>query len=302
MSSRIIIGTRGSVLALTQANYVAHLLATKNPDLEIEIQTIKTQGDKILDTPIWKIGDKGLFVKELETALISNQIDLAVHSVKDLPAVIPDELCLAAFPPREDPSDVLVTASNQAFDELPNGAVIGTSALRRQSQILHRRPDLNIKLLRGNVDTRLRKLDEGNYFGIIVAKAGLTRLGVSRGVTVPTSILIPAPGQGALALQTRKKDRKLIEIAALVNHDATRTAVAAERSFLARMEGGCSVPLGALAVFDGGELFLRGFFGTPDGTQAIFDEIRGSPTQPEILGEALASRILSTSIGSRRAG
>jgi len=295
----MIIGSRGSLLAIAQTKLIVNLLLSEDPSLKIETKIIKTKGDQILDRSISEIGDKGLFVKELEVALQNREIDIAVHSVKDLPAEIPDDLILAAFPKREDPSDLLVTAENLTIEALPKNAVIGTSALRRQSQLLHFRPDLQIKLLRGNVDTRLRKLDEGHYFGIILAKAGLNRLGISRGIVVAHSILLPSPGQGALALETRKDD-PIVKILRKINDPATETCVRAERSFLLTMEGGCQVPLGALAALNNANLVLEGFFGTPDGRHAAREKGIGDPQSPEKLGEIVAKSLLRQA-GSQKA-
>jgi len=289
---KIVLGSRGSPLALVQTRSVAEQLQKIDPSLEIEITVIKTQGDKLLDLPIWQIGDKGLFVKELENALQEKKIDLAVHSVKDLPAVIPDDLDLVAFPLREDPSDVLLTKDNLSWEELPPGALLGTSALRRQSQLLAKRPDLNIKMLRGNVDTRVRKLDEGLYFGIVLARAGLHRLGIERGVTLPESVILPSPGQGALAIETRKNDHELRAIAKNLNDEATWHCVTAERSFLLTLEGGCQVPLGALAKFEKETLILEGFLGTPDGKKTLRAQKEGSAKEAKGLGKALALEVL----------
>lgn len=281
------------MLALTQAKWVAAALEALDGDIKIEIKVIKTTGDKILDSPLSKIGDKGLFVKEIETALQAKEIDFAVHSVKDLPSVIPDDLTISAIPKREDPGDVLVTRGNLTWEELPRNAVIGTSALRRQSQLLHHRPDLSIKLLRGNVDTRLRKLDEGEYFGIVLARAGLNRLGIDRGKTIPQNVLIPSPGQGALAVEARRSDESLLRLISKLNDEPSAVCVAAERAFLAAMEGGCQVPLGAIASLRGSRIGIEGFVGSPDGKVFLRDNVEEDAVRAEDAGRDLAGRLLA---------
>lgn len=289
---KIVIGSRGSALARVQARQVADLLRAISPSLEVEFTVIKTQGDKILDLPLSKIGDKGLFVKELEVALEAREIDLAIHSVKDLPAEIPGTLLLAAFPKREDPGDVLVTRNAATLDALPPRAVIGTSALRRQSQLLHARPDLRVELLRGNVDTRLRKLDEGKYDGVVLARAGLNRLGINRGVPLPYKLFLPSPGQGALAVEIRRGDDKIQALVRRIDDPETSVCVGAERSFLARMEGGCQVPLGGLASLHGSRLELEGFLGSPDGFRLVRKRVEGQAEEAGELGQRLADLLL----------
>jgi hydroxymethylbilane synthase len=289
---KIILGTRGSTLALAQAHWVKNQLQQFFPSLEIELKIIKTIGDKILDSPLSKIGDKGVFVKELETALEKKEVDVAVHSVKDLPTLIPKNLTLAAIPPREEPWDMLVTQENLPWEALPKHALIGTSALRRQSQILFHRPDLKISLLRGNVDTRLRKLDSGDFFGIVLAQAGLNRLGIRRGRVIPRYIMLPAPGQGALALEARKSDEKIIEIVKKLHDEKTGICVSAERRFLSTLEGGCQVPVGAYAELQGEQLVLEGFVGSPEGNPLFREKIEGDPKEAEALGERLAVCLL----------
>jgi len=286
MSIRL--GTRGSKLALAQADFVSKLLEAQALNLEVQIIVIKTKGDQLLNDPIWKIGDKGLFVKELETALQNNEIDLAVHSAKDLPAVIADDLCLAAFPEREDPSDVLVAKESLTLNTLFPGAVVGTSALRRESQLRSARPDLEIKMLRGNVDTRLRKLDEGAYDAIVVAKAGLNRLGIKRGIAISPDVMLPSPAQGALGLQARKNDDRILEQLQLLNHPPTSVCVNAERSFLAGMEGGCQLPIGALAHLLNDHLTIEGYLGSPDGKQTVRHKLQGNPDEANEIGMKLA--------------
>jgi hydroxymethylbilane synthase len=261
--------------------------------VEIEIKVIKTRGDQILNLPVEKIGDKGVFIKELETALQNRDIDLAVHSAKDLPAEIPEELILGAFPEREDPYDVLIAENNEKLETLPLKSVIGTSALRRQSQLLNFRPDLKIELLRGNVETRIRKLDEGKYSGIILAKAGLNRLGIKRGTPISRTIMLPSPAQGALAVEMRRNDTEILAITTHLNDGKTSLCVQAERSFLTEMQGGCQLPLGAIAELRGSMLFMEGFIGSPDGKNLIRKSLEGEALKPIELGKKLASLILS---------
>lgn len=296
---KLTIGTRGSALALAQATGIANQLKKRYPDVDINLEIIKTAGDKILDAPLSAIGDKGLFVKELETALMEGSIDLAVHSVKDLPAVLPDDLTLAAFPPREDPADVLVTHESISWMNLPQNAVIGTGSLRRQAQLLFHRPDLTVKLLRGNVDTRLKKLDAGDYFGIVIAKAGMNRLGIQRGFPLPFDVFLPSPGQGALALEIRKADQRVATLISPLNHTPTEICVKAERSFLKTMEGGCSVPLGGLAMLDGTRLCLQGMLAAADGSWLIREQQAGNPEEAEKIGHTLAHMILEKENGRR---
>lgn len=289
---KIVLGTRGSSLALIQASFIIEKLQQVNPEIQIKIQTIKTKGDQLTHQAISQLGDKGLFVKELESALADHQIDMAVHSAKDLPGVIPDALELAAFPRREDPSDVLVTQENFPLDTLPHGAVLGTSSLRRQSQLLHYRPDLVIHVIRGNVDTRLRKLSHGKFTGVVVARAGLNRLNIMKGYTIPTDILLPAPGQGALAVEIRKEDRQLKDCLKKIDHEETRFCVTAERSLLITVEGGCQIPLGGLARLDKEKLFLEGFLGTPDGKITYRDMVQGHCSEAKEIGKVLAKKLL----------
>ncbi|MCL5056001.1 MAG: hydroxymethylbilane synthase [Firmicutes bacterium] len=290
---RIVIGARGSPLALAQANWISQRLLEISDSVEIEIKVIKTRGDQILNLPVEKIGDKGVFIKELETALQNRDIDLAVHSAKDLPAEIPEELILGAFPEREDPYDVLIAENNEKLETLPLKSVIGTSALRRQSQLLNFRPDLKIELLRGNVETRIRKLDEGKYSGIILAKAGLNRLGIKRGTPISRTIMLPSPAQGALAVEMRRNDTEILAITTHLNDEKTSLCVQAERSFLAEMQGGCQLPLGAIAELRGSMLFMEGFIGSPDGKNLIRKSLEGEALKPIELGKKLASLILS---------
>jgi hydroxymethylbilane synthase len=279
----IVIGSRGSQLALWQANHIASLL-----NVETRIEIIKTTGDKIQDVPLSEVGGKGLFTKEIEEALLDHRIDLAVHSLKDMPSELPKGLTLAAIPEREDPRDALIGAP------LKEGARVGTSSLRRSVQLKAMHRKLSIETLRGNLDTRLRKLDEGQYDTIILAAAGLRRLGWADRISelIPVDVMIPAVGQGALAIETRADDGEAHKIAHTLEHEASRIAITAERAFLAVFGGGCQVPIGAHATINAQQIHLRAFVSEPDGSNAKRDELTG--TDPTSLGKKLAERLLST--------
>ncbi len=294
MSNILRIGTRGSQLALWQANWVKEQLIRKHPDLDVEIHTIKTTGDKILDVPLAKVGGKGLFVKEIEEALLERSVDLAVHSMKDVPTELPDGLGIVAVSEREDPRDAVLGRNKTPILELPQGAKIGTSSLRRQAQLFAARPDFAIEPLRGNINTRLRKLKEGMYDAIILAMAGVRRLGWDKEVTevVDPGIMLPAIGQGALGIEARLDDDASLERIAFLNDDVTSSCVAAERAFLHRLEGGCQVPIAAYAVRKGEEVLLTGLVGSVDGTRIIKDSDRGPASGAAKLGDTLANRIL----------
>ena len=294
MSNILRIGTRGSQLALWQANWVKEQLIRKHPDLDVEIHTIKTTGDKILDVPLAKVGGKGLFVKEIEEALLEKSVDLAVHSMKDVPTELPDGLGIVAVSEREDPRDAVLGRNKTPILELPRGAKIGTSSLRRQAQLFAARPDFAIEPLRGNINTRLRKLKEGMYDAIILAMAGVRRLGWDKEVTevIDPGVMLPAIGQGALGIETRLTDEGTLERIAFLNDDVTSSCVAAERAFLHRLEGGCQVPIAAYAVREGDEVLLTGLVGSVDGTRMIKDSDRGTASGAAQLGDALASKIL----------
>ena len=293
--TRIVIGSRGSALALWQANHIRDRLREFEPGLVVEIRTIKTQGDKILDVALNKVGGKGLFVKEIEEALVRREVDLAVHSIKDVPAQLPDGLVIGAIPKREDPRDVLISRSGLGLDGLPQGAKVGTSSLRRMCQLRARRKDLQIEMLRGNVDTRLRKLDEGQYDAIILAAAGLIRLGHAARVTefLAHEISLPAIGQGALGLEIRAGDEVVLPRIGRLDHEATARAVAAERGFLAKLGAGCQTPVAAHAEFDNGTIVMEGLIGRPDGTEVLRDRIGGAAWDAEGLGRTLAERLLA---------
>lgn len=288
------IGTRGSKLALWQANWVKGRLEDRNPDLSIELVVIKTSGDKILDVPLAAIGGKGLFVKEIEEALMDGRIDLAVHSMKDMPADLPEGLIIGAVPERESPFDALISNSGVRFQTLPQGASMGTSSLRRAAQIKHLRPDITIVPLRGNIDTRLAKLERGEMAAIILAAAGLTRLGLAEKITecLNETIMLPAVAQGALCIETRHNDPVVDNLVGTIDHSATHTAVIAERAFLKRLEGGCQVPIAALAKIDGDYLSMAGLVADVDGSVVFRQQISGSTGDAVTLGTELAERLL----------
>ena len=294
MSQTIRIATRKSPLAMWQAEHVASELKRVHPEIEIEIVGMTTQGDKILDTPLAKIGGKGLFIKELEQGLLSDQADIAVHSMKDVPVEFPEGLHLAVIMQREDPRDAFVSNTYKTIDELPQGACVGTSSLRRQSQLAEQRPDLVIKSLRGNVNTRLRKLDEGEYDAIILAAAGLIRLGFQERITafIAPEQSLPAIGQGAVGIECRSDDERVNKLIAPLHHQDTASCVLAERAMNQRLNGGCQVPIAGYAMLENGELWLRGLVGEPDGSRIIRGEVDGKPEEAEAMGEGLAERLL----------
>lgn len=283
------IATRGSMLALRQSRTIMEALEKLWPALGFELQIIKTTGDKITDTPLAKVGGKGLFVKEIEEALLDGSADLAVHSMKDVPAELPAGLEIAAVPEREDPRDALILRSGKSIEELPPGAVIGTGSLRRGSQIRAMRPDLEVRNLRGNLETRLRKLDEGQFDAVILAAAGLRRMGWQDRITVfmdPVQF-IPAVGQGALGIEARSGDESILELLAPLNHPETAVAAAAERSFLKELQGGCQVPIGGHARLAGKMVEFSGMVASLDGSQLF----RASGTAPVEDAAALGIRI-----------
>ncbi len=289
------IGTRGSKLALWQANWVKDRLEENNPGLSVELVIIKTSGDKILDVPLANIGGKGLFVKEIEEALMDGRIDLAVHSMKDMPAELPEGLIIGAVPERETPFDALISRGGICFSDLPEGADLGTSSLRRAAQIQHLRPDITIVPLRGNIDTRLAKLERGEMAAIILASAGLTRLGLAEKITeqLDETTMLPAVAQGALCIETRENDSEVDKLVGTINHGKTHTAVVAERAFLKRLEGGCQVPIAALAKIDGEAISMDGLVADVDGSKIFREQISGSTGAAAALGTELAERLLS---------
>ncbi|HAW60629.1 MAG TPA: hydroxymethylbilane synthase [Actinobacteria bacterium] len=290
---KIVIGTRGSRLALWQANFVAEQLK-KIVSCEIVIKKIKTTGDKILDFPLTRIEGKGLFVKEIETALLNGEVDLAVHSMKDVPTDLPEGLVIGAMMPREDPLDALVSRDGFTLEGLPNGAVIGTSSLRRRAQLLHFRSDFTVTDVRGNLDTRLKKLESGKFDAIVVAAAGLIRMGWSDRITVriSTDVCLPAVGQGAVGVEIRGEDEEMAEPASVINHAETFASISAERALLKRLEGGCQIPIGALGIVEEGELKITAAVANLDGSRLVRHSISGSPGRAEEVGIALAERLL----------
>jgi hydroxymethylbilane synthase len=288
------IATRQSPLALWQAHYVQRRLMAAHPGLRVELVPMVTKGDIILDTPLAKVGGKGLFVKELELAMLENRADLAVHSMKDVPVAFPEGLGLVTICEREDPRDAFVSNHYDSLDALPQGAVVGTSSLRRQSQISERRPDLVIRSLRGNVGTRLSKLDAGDYDAIILATAGLKRLDLESRIRqpLPPEISLPAVGQGAVGIECRLDDSELIGLLQALNHDDTAICVKAERAMNTRLEGGCQVPIGSFALLEGDQLWLRGLVGAPDGSVMVRGERRGPRAEAEAMGVSLAEELL----------
>jgi hydroxymethylbilane synthase len=288
------IGTRGSKLALAQSEWVKEKIEKRHTDIRVELVRIKTTGDKILDSPLSKIGGKGLFVKEIEEALLKKHIHMAVHSMKDVPAELPDELILCTFPVREDPHDAFISLKDESIKNLPKGSRVGTSSLRRGAQLLHMRSDLDLVSLRGNVDTRLRKLESGDVRAIILAAAGLNRLGLAHRITgvIPSKQVLPAIGQGALGLEVRRSDHDTISLLDFLNHKPTEITLRAERAFLKKLEGGCQVPIAAFALLDSNRLHLRGMVAELDGSRIIRDEISGDEHQAEEIGIDLAESLL----------
>lgn len=293
------IGTRGSQLALFQANWVKERLEQTHPGIRVTLVKIKTTGDKIQDAPLAKIGGKGLFVKEIEEALLAKKIDLAVHSIKDVPTEFPEGLHLSAITKREDPRDAFISGEGISLKDLPKGAKIGTSSLRRQAQLLHFRPDLKLIPLRGNLDTRLKKLKTLGLDGIVLAFAGLKRLGLDEKITeiLPIDISLPAIGQGALGIETRVGDENVEEKIKFLNDRDSSVAVTAERAFLKRLEGGCQVPIAAFGRIVNSTLHIDGLVGTVDGTRLVRHHIEGPFERPETLGIELAKILLKKGAG-----
>lgn len=298
MPRPLVIGSRGSKLALWQAEQARERLLRLNPELYIRIEIIKTTGDVKKD-PLSVIGGKGVFTKELEDALLDRRIDLAVHSLKDLPTILPDELAISAICEREDPRDALVLATGSELNadllgNIARGAIVGTSSQRRLAQLRCMRNDLIIKDLRGNVDTRIRKLDEGQYDVIILAVAGLVRLGLQNRITsrIPISHMLPAVGQGAIAIETRRDDDFTIEATSKLDHRETRLACLAERSFLRGLGGGCQLPIAGHARFEGELLLLEGMVARPNGSKRLQESLSGPPDQAEEIGASLASKLI----------
>ena len=294
MSERLRIGTRGSQLALRQAEMVDALLRGAWPEVRVEIVPIKTSGDQWKDVSLSDLGGKGLFVKEIEEALLDGRVDLAVHSLKDLPAELPSGVEITAFPPREDPSDVLLARTGTDLESLPLGARVGTSSLRRRAQLLSLRPDLQIEGIRGNLDTRIQKLRELPLDAIVVAAAGLKRLGLHPKpyYRLSPEDFVPAVGQGILAIEARRDDRRVSELLTPLDHEPTRRVALAERSFLAAIGGGCHAPLGGHAEEREGMLHLIGLVGSPDGKKLLKEKLAGPVGKPEALGRRLGEILL----------
>lgn len=291
---RVIVGSRGSKLALTQTNWVISELKRLNPGIEFEIEKISTKGDKITDVPLSRLGGVGLFTKELETALLKEKIDIAVHSAKDVPTVLPEGLTIGAAPKREDPHDVLISTNHATLERLPDNARIGTSSLRRKAQLLAFRPDFKILDLRGNLDTRLKKLETDDLEAIIVAHAGLLRLGFNGRISqiIPFDVMLPAVGQGSLCIEIRADDERVMKIVSAMDDHKTRIAIEAERALLAKLQGGCQVPIGAHAQVQGKEVHLEAIISTLDGDHAIRDELNGPASRAAKIGDELAQRML----------
>ena len=293
--SKIVLGTRGSKLALWQANWVKSALNTRHPSLSVALVIIKTKGDKILDVPLAKVGGKGLFVKEIEEALLNGRIDLAVHSMKDMPSEIPKGLCIGAIPERENPQDVLISKKGLLLSQLEPGARIGTSSLRRAAQLLRARPDLRVFPLRGNLDTRLKKLETENLDAIVLAAAGVKRLGLENRITefLDENIMLPAVGQGALCIEIRQNDPEVATMVAKLEHRQTRTIIMGERAFLNRLEGGCQVPIAAHGKIDNTRFTLCGLVATVDGKTLIKETFSGPEGSAETIGTELADHLVS---------
>jgi len=287
----ITIATRESPLALWQAHFVEAELKRHHPGIEVKLLGMTSRGDQLLDKPLYKVGGKGLFVKELETALLDERADIAVHSMKDVPMELPPGLTLGVICEREDARDALVGVTS--FDDLPEGARLGTSSLRRSCQVMQRRPDLQIGFLRGNVNTRLAKLDAGEFDAIILACAGLKRLGFDDriGAAIDEDFLLPAGGQGAVGIEYRETDSRVAELLAPLAHEETSRRVIAERTVVRRLDGGCDVPIASFAVAEGNSLWLRARVGSPDGKTVIVSEARGS--EPEALGLEVADALIA---------
>ncbi|MEK4885569.1 hydroxymethylbilane synthase [Bacillus sp. FSL W8-0223] len=290
---KIIVGSRRSKLALTQTKWVIQQLKRLNPSYEFEIKEIVTKGDKILDVTLSKVGGKGLFVKEIEQAMLNKEIDMAVHSMKDMPAYLPEGLTIGCIPEREDHRDVLISKDGLTLDQLPAGAKIGTSSLRRGAQILAHRPDVKIQWIRGNIDTRLKKLETDDYDAIVLAAAGLSRMGWTKDVVtqfLDPDICLPAVGQGALAVECRKDDEELLSLLQGLNSIDTAQSVAAERAFLQKMDGGCQVPIAGYAHVKGEEVVLTALVASPDGKTVYKEMAVGG--NPEQVGEEVARRMI----------
>ncbi len=295
MLQKIRIGTRASLLALAQSNWIKGRIEAQHPGVTVELVKIITKGDKIVDVPLAMVGGKGLFVKEIEEALLRNEVDIAVHSMKDVPAELPEGLHIGIITERENPHDAFISNKYQSLAAMPAGSRVGTSSLRRKAQLAILRPDLQIEDLRGNLDTRLRKLDEGQFEAIILAAAGLNRLKLAHRATFcfTAEEMLPAVAQGAVGIEMREADQELREMLMFMDHPATTVAVRAERSYLKRLEGGCQVPLAGFAVLADGVLTMRGLIASVDGSRLVKSEHRGDPAEAEKIGLALAEELLA---------
>ena len=292
--SKVVIGSRGSPLALWQANWIKDLLQEHHSDLNVDITIIKTSGDKIQDVPLAKIGGKGLFVKEIEEGLLKREVDFAVHSMKDMPIIFPMNLCIACVTKRENPFDALISKNNIKLDDLPKGAKVGTGSLRRMSQLLYYRPDLKLVPLRGNLETRLKKLETEGLDAIILAAAGLIRLGWSDRITeiISPEVLLPAMGQGAVGIETRKNDVDNQILLADIDHEETHYALDAERALVSQLEGGCNVPIGSFATLDGDKITLTGLVASLDGKTMYKKELTDLKTNAIALGRKLGDELI----------
>ena len=306
MLAKLTIATRESPLALWQAEYVRSALQAVHPSLPVELLGMTSRGDQLLDVPLAKVGGKGLFVKELETALLEGSADIAVHSMKDVPMEFPAGLGLGVICEREDPSDAFVSNTFNTLDELPAGAVVGTSSLRRECQLRERRPDLRVKFLRGNVNTRLRRLDEGEYDAVILASAGLIRLGFGARIAqrIPVEQSLPAGGQGAVGIELRTADQQVLALLRVLHHEPTAQRVNAERALNQRLQGGCQVPIACYAEHraDTGRLWLRGLVGRPDGSLILRAEGEAAAQDGQRLGVAVAEQLLAQGAAEILAG
>lgn len=291
---KIIVGSRKSNLALTQTEWVIDQLKKAGIKNEFEVKKIVTKGDRILDVTLSKVGGKGLFVKEIEQAMYDKEIDLAVHSMKDMPSQMPEGLTISSVPEREDHRDAYIAKDNVALKDLPKGAIVGTSSLRRSAQVLAERPDLEVKWIRGNIETRIRKLDDEDYDAIILAVSGLKRVGLSEELIteyLEPEVCVPAVGQGALAIECREDDDELRELLDKINDEYTTKTVTAERTFLHLLEGGCQIPIGGYAYLQGNEMILTALVGTPDGKTILKEVVRG--TDPVAVGKEAADKLIS---------
>lgn len=294
MAREIVVGTRDSALALWQTNWVVDNLKKLNPDYTFRIESMKTQGDKILDVALAKIGDKGLFTKELEVGMLDGTIDLAVHSMKDLPTQLPEGLIIGAICERVDPCDVLISDTYNSIDEVPKGAKIGTSSLRRCAQLLKYRPDLELVSLRGNLNTRMAKMERENMDGIILAAAGVERLGWSDRIRqrIPYEISLPAVGQGSIGIEIRENDPEIFKVVQTLNHRESEKAILAERALMRKLEGGCQIPIGSIGQINGDNLTLQGVVASLDGKRVLRSEVAGKVEDAEKIGYALAEILI----------